>query len=361
MPAESFLDGKVQLHGGDCLEVMAALQDASLDGCITDGPYHMPEMEKRFGKATSKRAKGRLHGEGANGNALGNGQIYSDICNRVELWAGVHRVLKPGAWLLAFNRPGLPAARMTCAIADAGFEVRDDIEWLYATGFPHGKPLGKLVDRKVFGAHCDEDEIARGPVSHAGAFYDGHDITFKPAHERIVVARKPIEGTIGDNLLRYGTGALDVTTCRVEHETGSSWPANVVTDGSAVIWDAFPKDADGLSPARFFFSAKADARDRAGSSHPTVKPLSLIEWLVKLAIRPGGTVLDPFAGSGTLGEAAWCCGRRAVLIEIKEEFQRDIAQRMALCLAGPEERRREIIKAANDDKPFAAGSLFAGL
>ncbi len=361
MAVETFLDGRVELHGGDCFDVLPLLQDASIDACVTDGPYHMPQMEKRFGSEHSAPAQGRLHGEGANGNARGNGQIYSAICNGVELWEAIYRVLKPGAWLLAFNRPGLPMARMTCAIADAGFEVRGELLWLYGTGFPHGKPLGKLVDRKVLGDYCDEDELARGPVSHSAAFFDDQDITLKPAHEDIVIARKPIDGTIGDNLLKHGTGALNVTECRVQHETGSSWPADVLTDGSAEVRAAFPTDASGHSVSRFFFHPKADDRDRAGSSHPTVKPLAVMEWLVKLVTPPGGTVLDPFAGSGTTGEAAWRCGRRAALIEIKEEFQHDIANRMRLCLAGPEERRRAAIKASNDDKPFEAGSLFASL
>ena len=111
-------------------------------------------------------------------------------------------------------------------------------------------------------------------------------------------------------------------------------------------------------PSRLFYSSKADADDRIGSKHPTVKPVDLKQYLTRLVTPPGGVVLDPFAGTGTTGEAAWREGFSAILIEREAEYQADIARRMALCLAGPDERQRESIKAKLGDKPADLGPLF---
>lgn len=358
--AETFCDGRVTLHRGDMLAALARMQAGSLDGCVTDPPYYLPEMEKRFGAPTAARAKGEMFSRGAKGAALGKGAVFGDIANRVETWAAIYRVLKPGAFVLAFNYPKA-YARMQVAAEDAGFEARDVFSWLYGTGFPHGKPLAKFLDRAILGEALDADELARGPVTHTAAFYGERDVTVKPAAELIMLARKPLAGTIAENLLEHGAGSLDVTACRVQHATGSSFPANVLHDGSAEVLAGFPCDASGESVARFFWHPKAGEQDRAGSGHPTVKPLALIRYLVRLATRPGDTVLDPFAGSGTLGEAAIAEGRRAVLIEIDPQFQDDIANRMRTAFAGPDERKRTLIKAKGAEVPFEAGSLFANL
>jgi DNA modification methylase len=244
-----------------------------------------------------------------------------------------------------------------------------------------------------------------------------------PNWEPIVLARKPLIGTVAENVLKHGTGALNIDGCRVEalegltsggapsgannpcfmskdadprtergngHASGR-WPANIVHDGSEEVVGAFPDSAGqqgdirgtepsvpakgdvvygfrdrvpfekrdgGGSAARFFYTAKADADDRLGSKHPTVKPLDLMQWLVRLVTPPGGTVLDPFAGTGTTGEAAFREGFRAVLIEREPEYQNDIRRRMSLVLGGPDERKREGIKASG--KTADAGPLFGG-
>lgn len=172
------------------------------------------------------------------------------------------------------------------------------------------------------------------------------------------------------------------------------WPANIIHDGSEEVLAAFPETKSGLlqthhqmresengsmsgknyarnpkqdsfgdegSAARFFYTAKADADDRLGSKHPTVKPVDLMQWLCRLVTPKGGTVLDPFAGTGTTGEAAFREGFNAVLIEREPEYQADIRRRMALCMSGPEERARESIKARNAGQPIDAGPLFGGL
>ena len=242
----------------------------------------------------------------------------------------------------------------------------------------------------------------------------------KPACEPIVLARKPLsEKTVAANVLRWGTGALHVDACRVESDedqrrpssggenglAGTStfkirarhvdeqkiqgrWPANVLHDGSDDVLAGFP-DAPGQrasvsggepstlianvysararkpsdvprtdsgSAARFFYSPKADTHDRLGSKHPTVKPVDLMAWLVRLVTPVGGVVLDPFAGSGTTGEAAWREGCRAVLIERAQRFVDDITRRMALLSGSDRERTQAIVTAKGHTA--AAGPLF---
>jgi site-specific DNA-methyltransferase (adenine-specific) len=177
----------------------------------------------------------------------------------------------------------------------------------------------------------------------------------------------------------------------IGNERNGRWPANVVHDGSDEVVGAFPETTSGSgnkntgnrdngltignglgagigdgiggdsgSAARFFYSAKADADDRLGSRHPTIKPVSLMQWLVRLVTRPGGVVLDCFAGTGTTGEACLREGMRAILIEREAEYQDDIRRRMRLAMSGPDERSREAIKARMGDKPIDAGPLFSG-
>jgi site-specific DNA-methyltransferase (adenine-specific) len=249
------------------------------------------------------------------------------------------------------------------------------------------------------------------------------------------------EKTVAANVLKWGTGAINVDACRVatedkiaprgsmdaatdinagwarpwmadsaksearlnraieKAESLGRWPANIVLDGSDEVLALFPESkaaavgsvvmkassrdghgnasaaygkesrpagtvnishGDSGSAARFFYSAKADADDRLGSKHPTVKPVDLMRWLCRLVTPPGGTILDPFSGTGTTGEAAWREGFNAVLIEREAEYCADIARRMALCAAGPATRKHESMKARQGDKPQDCGPLFGG-
>jgi site-specific DNA-methyltransferase (adenine-specific) len=358
MTARYFLDGKVALHAGDCVEVMASLPEASVDSVVCDPPYHLTSIVKRFGADGAAPAKVGKTGAYARASAgfMGKQWDGGDVAARVETWAAVFSVLKPGGHLLAFSGTRT-YHRMVCAIEDAGFEVRDQIGWTFGSGFPKSHNAG-----------------------------NGWGTALKPAWEPIVLARRPLIGTVAANVLQFGTGAINVDGCRVgtddtrsvasksalglinddswkaqEVMAGSAcgrWPANLVHDGSEEVLEAFP-DADGAvsnsrtannnavygeqngmerqvgrgdsgSAARFFYTAKADSEDRLGSKHPTVKPLDLMQWLVRLVTPKGGVVLDPFAGTGTTGEAAWREGMRAILIEREEEYQADIARRMEL-------------------------------
>lgn len=246
------------------------------------------------------------------------------------------------------------------------------------------------------------------PATDQARRWQGWGSALKPAFEPVVLARKPLsERSLARNVLRHGVGGLHIDACRVGSGARASrtggmaakaspvfgsfagppskpisteldrWPANLVHDGSPEVLAAFPSEcgeAAGLlgldesagvavsqSAARFFYSAKADRDDRLGSKHPTVKPLELMTWLVQLICPPGGVVLDPFAGTGTTGEAASKLGMRAVLIEREPAYQEDIKRRLALAWAGPEQRARMALAAAGKVKPAEDLPLFEGL
>ncbi|MFG1246778.1 DNA methyltransferase [Xanthobacter flavus] len=408
--------------------MLRAIPDASIHAVVTDPPYALVSIGKRFGKEGAAPAQFGRDGAYSRASAGFMGQQWDtgEVAFAAEFWSEVLRVLKPGGHVAAFSHVRT-YHRVACAIEDAGFEIRDQLAWCYATGFPKGIPLGKHVDAELGIDWWDETERERGEVSHAHAYLDAFDIALKPAWEPIALARKPLEGTVAANVLAHGAGALNIDGCRVGDEVrraaftslapcsgnalgaaGTSearrgtqgdiktyvgrWPANIVHDGSPEVVAAFPEAPGALravtgnepsspfanvygdmpsraggaiprgdsgSAARFFYSAKADSDDRLGSKHPTVKPVDLMQWLCRLVTPPGGTVLDPFAGTGTTGEAAWREGFSAVLVEREAEYQADIRRRMGLCLAGPAERKRESVKAraANDDP----GPLFGAV
>jgi DNA modification methylase len=537
MMQEAFLDGKVVLHPGDCLEVLKTLDPNSVDAVVTDPPYHLTTGKKGGTGAASINldspyGRARIGTGNGSGGFMGKAWDGGDIAFRVELWAAVLRVLKPGGHIVAFSGTRT-YHRMACAIEDAGFEIRDSIYWHYGSGFPkshdvakkldasekrctcpahmrgvprdldpehplsggaeqdvqpglQGKPdrseqfrpqgdpgnslrdlrqdgspaavvqgaergnllqhvlqkrdvhneaasvrgkreggaeawqgaagveepgvegrcdvpqaAGQLREREVRplpagvsgdgqdGRLCDGAQAGDGQMDRPNAVADrvcpsqepstageradqpralagqpqpqkrgawdrcrgcgkpivpdGLGTALKPATEPICLARKPLIGTVAENVLKHG----------------GRWPANVIHDGSDEVVGAFPDRrgaetcqqrsgkgeadpwrvrgggsyeprGDSGSAARFFYTAKADADDRLGSKHPTVKPLDLMQWLVRLVTPPGGgLVLDPFAGTGTTGEAAWREGLRAILIEREPEYQNDIRRRMA--------------------------------
>ena len=372
------------------MEVLAGLPDNSIDAVVTDPPYHLTSIVKRFGKTsqaddniTSDRAR-----RGADGIArlsrgfMGKQWDGGDIAFRPELWAEVLRVLKPGGHMVAFSGTRT-YHRMAVAIEDAGFEIRDQIGWCFGSGFPKSHNIG-----------------------------NGWGTALKPAWEPICLARKPLsEATVAANVLRWGTGALNIDATRIANggdeprgltskldtnmhegwarpwmedraevqkrhddaiERANSlgrWPANLCHDGSPEVLAGFPETTSAVSSgdnfknsmfaggrdtkaqiglgnsgsaARYFYTAKADWDDRLKSKHPTVKPVDLMQWLVRMVCPKGGRVLDPFAGTGTTGAAAWIEGCRAVLIERESEYQADIERRMELLLSGPDERSRKL-------------------
>lgn len=453
---QSFLDGRVTLHAGDSRDVLASLPDASIDSVVTDPPYALVSIGKRFGQDGAAPAKAGKTGAYARASAgfMGKQWDTGETAFAVEFWAQVLRVLKPGGHVVAFGGTR-SYHRLACAIEDAGFEIRDQLGWCYGSGFPKSHDVSKGIDkaagltREVIrerytakrikpgatvvkeGAYGKQDisftATDTAPASEASAQWQGWGTALKPAWEPIVLARKPLNGTVAVNVLAHSTGALNIDGCRIglddedraaterknahgkfgsaprgqgtvygaDHRqqtdysaAAGRWPANIIHDGSDEVLAAFPDtgaasdrprnnnefksvakgrdlphvtfghaDAGG-SAARFFYSAKADADDRIGSKHPTVKPVDLMQWLCRLVTPPGGFVLDPFAGTGTTGEAAWREGFKAVLIEREEAYRADIARRMDLALASRATRARESAKAKEAGKPVDLGPLF---
>jgi hypothetical protein len=413
---------------GDMLERLAEMEPASLDACVTDPPYGLAFMGKGWDHAVPG----------------------------VDYWRAVYRVLKPGAHVFAFGGTRT-FHRMVCAIEDAGFEIRDQYGFMYGSGFPKSLDVAKAIDKAAgaqgtFGAPKSEahagwiergrmrggeghdgyqrpwmddpaavDNAARQyiPATPEAAKWQGWGTAVKPSFEPICCARKPLDGTVAGNVLKHGTGALNVDACRVgfagdadraaaavgfdgmrargtgrqsqsifkESRDGTNpydpqsvagrWPPNTLHDGSPEVLAAFARfgesvssdrermnradeqanvaftkvpgglrisngHADSGSAARFFpslgfgdddlrfwYGGKAGADDRLASKHPTVKPVALMRWLVRLITPPGGTILDPFAGTGTTGAAAIREGFDAVLIEREPEYVRDIERRLA--------------------------------
>lgn len=338
---------QISVRHGDCRDALRELPDASVDAVVTDPPYELKFMGKSWD---------------------GSGIAYD-----VGLWRECLRVLKPGGHLLAFGGTRT-WHRLACAIEDAGFQMRDSMAWLYGSGFPKSLDVSKAIDkaagveREVVGSKVTRipggttyaqdawTQAARqvgevditAAATDAAKQWEGWGTALKPAFEPIVVARKPLSGTVAATVLEHGTGALNIDGCRVgdgedgspggrqgtmpqpmswgqstgrERPDGGRWPTNVLLDETqAAELDAQTGASGGAS--RFFpvfkYQAKAPAGERPkvdGVTHATVKPLELMRWLVRLITPPRGLVVDPFAGSGTTGEACALEGFRCLMIE----------------------------------------------
>jgi hypothetical protein len=349
------------LHCGDNRQVLKTMPDNSVDSIVCDPPYELGFMGNRWDS--------------------------TGIAYDVTLWTECLRVLKPGGHLIAFGGTRT-YHRMTCAIEDAGFEIRDQIQWIYGSGFPKSHNL-------------DDD-------------WHGWGTALKPANEPAVLARKPLSGTVADNVMTWGVGALNIDGCRVgtskevpgyfskKEKTGTGftipavsygsghdanigrWPANVIFDeaaaqvldeqsGHSVSKARTPSQkhhagavtlfqrgsetsnhSDSGGASRFFYVAKSSRSEReAGleglskqeiallsrqqrsdgtfqewksapnaraNHHPTVKPIDLMRYLVRLVTPKGGAVLDPFMGSGSTGCAAMIENMQFIGIDITEEY-----------------------------------------
>jgi site-specific DNA-methyltransferase (adenine-specific) len=303
-----------ELHHGNCLDILRTMPDASVDAVVTDPPYGLSFMGKRWDY---------------------------DVPS-VEIWEQCLRVLKPGGYLLAFAGTRTQH-RMAVRIEDAGFEIRDMIAWMYGSGFPKSHNLQD--DRQGWGT------------------------ALKPAMEPITMARKPFKGTVADNVQMYGTGAINIDGCRIGEEEIKTcggdkfpavygtfakceesthigrWPANVLHDGCEDVLRGMGE------AARFFYTPKACKEDRddgcemmearqyshdgrtkplenayqrneseARNFHPTVKPTDLMRYLCRMVTPPGGIVLDPFTGSGSTGRGAVLEGFRFIGCEMDADY-----------------------------------------
>lgn len=292
----------IRIIQGDCLAVMDKLNrgGVSVDSVVTDPPYNMASVVKRFGSKTAAPAKAKQTGAYARHSTNHIGQTWDgDIAFQRDVWRLTWGLLKPGGHMLVFGGTRT-YHKLATAIESAGFEIRDQVGWMYGTGFPKSHQVKE-----------------KGWTDWGTAL--------KPAWEPIVLARKPLaEKTVAKNVAQYGTGAINVGGCVIEGASACDprrWPANVIHDGS-------PDAHAALGHAsRFFYHPKADASDRAGSRHPTVKPVALIAYLCRLITPPGGTVLDMFAGSGTLLPACLREGFKPLMIERNPEYVEDIRRR----------------------------------
>jgi DNA modification methylase len=407
----------MNLINDDCIEAMKRMEIASVDSIVTDPPYHLISMVKRLSKTNKddidKNFTKIIPGQKTNPyetisrGFMGQTWDGGDIAFRPDVWVEAYRVLKPGGHLLAFGGTRT-YHRMVCAIEDAGFEIRDQIGWVYGSGFPKSYNISKAID-KAAGVECDvigskksvnsnntnsmgiynlEYNITN-PTSSEAKQWEGWGTALKPAWEPIVVARKPLEGTVADNVLSYGTGAININDCRVNldgnyksksngrpsqtklydnynsenaniPDTIGRWPANIIHDGSDEVLNYFPitksvatknnidsydgqsnvkflrgqsnpnnQRSDSGSAARFFYSAKTSKSDREdGNDHPTVKPTDLMRYLCRLVTPPNGTVLDPFMGSGSTGKAALLEGFDFISIEKEIKYFKIAQQRI---------------------------------
>lgn len=276
----------------------------------------------------------------------------------MDEWAKeLYRIMKPGAMLCSFSSPRM-YHRMAYGIEDAGFEVKDQLQWLFGAGLPKSLDISKSID-KLLGAErevvCsnpnregrknwdDKPKNLTLPASQQAQSWDGWGTGFKSLNEPILLARKPLaEKSVARNVLRYGTGGINIDGSRIGDEGATKavkiTDENNVTKAKVVLLDKgrYPTNviideqvADMLKDkATFYYCSKALNEERnAGcehlaneNHHPTVKPIALMEYLVKLVTPPNGICLDIFAGSGTTGIA--CCNQNFNFlgVELEEEY-----------------------------------------
>lgn len=408
---------KNKLIVGDAIEQMAKLPENSIDSIVTDPPYGLEFMGKDWDKFTKGKLSNRWQQAGKPSmrkfkghndwhskpkpryiNDLKSMNALQEFCYE---WAKeALRVLKPGGYLLSFGGTRT-YHRMACAIEDAGFEIRDCIQWLYGSGFPKSLNIGKQVDKiqgndgEVIGNRKAHDirgnalmeatvpeykkEVSQIQIdiTKGNSAWEGWGTALKPANEPIVVARKPLsEKNVALNVLKWGTAGINIDACRIEggvlesdkrtsktgvgiwnqgnrrakeegeerHNPQGRFPSNVILDEEAGrMLDA---------PSRFFYCAKASKAERnmgcedlplkerpglydddnyewkhghkiakpTKNNHPTVKPIKLMRYLVRLVTPPNGVVLDPFLGSGTTAIAAKMEGFNWLGIEREAEY-----------------------------------------
>ena len=384
----------IRLHNYDCLNVLKMMieDEVFVDSIVTDPPYELGFMGRSWDS--------------------------TGIAFQKETWELCFKVLKPGGHLLAFSG-SRTYHRMAVAIEDAGFEIRDQIMWLYGSWFPKSMIVGKIIDKKLRGVGIGKSDpksplhgTKRQKIDGSNAKHDmsplyktqnveyeyEHDISkqwdgwgtpLKPAHEPLVLARKPIsEKSVVDNVLKHRTGGINIDECRVEgndakypdtnpdfrdqgrqskenmgidklsfgqtenvkrkkvvrksRDENGVWtndnsgmkaegskyadadprgrfPANVMHDGSDSIKELFE------DKSRYFYCAKTSKAERNQGTenkniHPTVKPIKLMKYLCRLITPKGGTVLDPFMGSGSTGMAAKEENFEFVGIEKEEQY-----------------------------------------
>ncbi len=430
----------IKLYNENCLSTMEGMQENSIDSIITDPPYGLGKEPDAL-----EMLKAWVDGETKTVNGSGfMGKKWDAFVPQPEIWKAAYRVLKPGGYLLSFFGTrtfdwGVMSIRL------GGFEIRESIAWLHSQGFPKNQNISKKMDamagadREIIGYKKlnENDKKAytpkadsvfskakardiTAPATKQAKQWHGWGTALKPAMELIVVARKPLsEKTVAKNVLKWGTGGINIEECRVEiektdknlrlnapnhnfnydnsmfqlsrnqskrafqdmgfHSSQGRWPANVIHDGSDEVRRGFPERNGELhnkltmgnshfvpglekskrgysfkdtgSASRFYYQAKCSKQDRdegltgfplgespasarskpaegrknalgepRQNSHPTVKPTKLMQYLCKLVTQTGGTIYDPFMGSGSTGKAALLERFKFIGSEINQEY-----------------------------------------
>jgi len=375
---------------GDNRDTLKTLADNSIDAIVTDPPYGIDFLGKSWD---------------ANTGAL---ETYQECL----------RVLKPGGHILAFS-----AARtyhhLAVTLEQAGFEIRDQIMWIYSSGFPKSQDVGKSIQRslgvketkasKGMNAYAEvKDKKGKEKWMNPGNIttddypekkdtvvcsdpeakqWQGWGTALKPAHEPIALARKPIKGSIAQNCQKYGVGALNIDATRVPYDTNDLYkPGQVMPYAKKVILeqansevigkDAHEENTGWVAPElgrfpsnvlgeilqadyqKYFYCPKVSRRERhigfddiekQGNNHPTVKPIELMKYLIKLITPPGGTVLDPFNGSGSTGCAAVELGYDYIGCELDPAYIDISLKRIAAWLTKDEPEVSAVFKDLFDD------------
>jgi site-specific DNA-methyltransferase (adenine-specific) len=368
------------LINADCFEALKDLADNSIEAVVTDPPYGLgactPAQVAECLQAWSSGKTWKPKGSGFMGKA------WDAWVPPPELWREVLRVLKPGGHALVFAGSRTQDL-MGMSLRLAGFEMRDVIQWLYGSGFPKSHDVSKALD-KMGGRQyeavpasgvgfmnsegegwnlCHNQLIPVSEQTEEAKQWEGWGTALKPAYEPALLVRKPLSGTVAQNTLDYGCGGLNIDGCRIETsdelgrasgewlkgglvggqsprwnsigttKEGGRWPANVILDEQAS--EQLEQQA---GSSRFFYTAKPSASERhAGiraegeraNVHPTVKPIDLMRYLIRLVTPPHGTVLDPFMGSGSTGCAAALEGVSFIGIEREPEYFAIAQQRVA--------------------------------
>ena len=287
----------------DCIEHLKTIEDNYFDSVVTDPPYHLTSIAKRFTNSTEAK-----YGKDGSFQRLSKGFVGhewdgGDIAFTTDLWKEVYRTIKPGAVLLAFAATR-NYHRMATAIENSGFEIFDMINWIYGSGFPKRKNLLKpahepiVMARKGVNKNLNLDEC-RVPL-------DEND---NPKNWHSNRDKKEYKNT--ENIFKLGMKNISS-----KQNNNGRYPSNFIHDGLNEDW------------SKYFYCTKASKKEKEGTDHPTVKPLKLMRYLVRLVTPKDGLVLDPFAGTGTTGEACILEGRKYYLIEKTPDYIKDIEKRI---------------------------------